>query len=154
MSFSSPSSLPPPHLTSQDVEHLNALALAHYIVGVVIALSGFLGIFHFGIGVAMLTGLLPAKPEEQAMLTFMGAMFAGMAGLFMVMLWTLGAAVIWGGRNLKRRGSWMLAMVVAAVLLTYTPIGTVLGVLTMVVLLRPNVKAVFQSSAAASGGLM
>jgi hypothetical protein len=149
MSFDSPSAIPPPHLTPQDVEHLKTLAIVHYIVGVVIALSGFMGIFHFGIGVAMLVGAFPAKPEEQAMLTFMGAMFAGMAGLFMVMLWTLGAAVIWGGRNLQRRGSWMMGMVISVVLLAYTPIGTILGVLTMVVLLRPNVKAVFQSGAAA-----
>lgn len=132
-------------LTQQDVDHLKILAILHYVYGAMTALSGLFAIFHLGLGIAMLSGTIPVKPEEAEAMRAVGILFTSIAGFVILAAITLGAVIALGGRNLQRRGSWIFGMVVACLMLLSVPLGTVLGVFTIIVLLRPNVKAVFQS---------
>lgn len=63
--------------------------------------------------------------------------------------WALAAANIYAGRYLTRREKYTFCLVVAAVNCANTPIGTILGVFTIVVLMRPSVKQMFEASRAA-----
>ena len=53
-------------------------------------------------------------------------------------------AVILAGRFLARRTHYMYCLIVAGIECLFTPFGTVLGVFTIVVLVQPAVKAIFQ----------
>jgi hypothetical protein len=48
------------------------------------------------------------------------------------------------GRMLQRRRGYTYCVVMAAIACAFTPIGAVLGVFTLIVLLRPSVKALFR----------
>jgi hypothetical protein len=67
--------------------------------------------------------------------------------------WALAIAVAMAGSQLKRRAAYNYCLVVAGIECIFMPFGTVLGVLTLIVLMRPSVKALFgepPSSAASS----
>jgi hypothetical protein len=138
-----PSVLPPPNLTSQDVEHLKIVAILHYFAGGLFALTGFASIIHLSLGVLMLSGAVPMKPSEQAEATVIGAIFTGVALIWMLSWWMFAIVIAIGGRNLQLRRSWGFALVVALLLAIHAPLGTLLGVFTILILLRPTVKAVF-----------
>ena len=58
--------------------------------------------------------------------------------------WTLAIAIFLAGRFLTRRAHYMYCFVVAAIECLLMPFGTILGVFTIIVLVRPSVKALFQ----------
>lgn len=57
--------------------------------------------------------------------------------------WTLGLLVIYVGVQLRRQRRRTLCIVIAAILCDSVPLGTILGVFTLVVLFRPSVQALF-----------
>jgi hypothetical protein len=61
----------------------------------------------------------------------------------MAAMWTFAAAVVIAGQKLAARTSYTYCLVVAAIECMFTPFGTVLGVLTIIVLMRPSVKKLF-----------
>ena len=62
-------------------------------------------------------------------------------------LLTLAGFVAYAGRCLSQQRRYLLCMIVAGLACLFTPIGTILGVFTLVVLLRPQVKAAFAGPA-------
>ncbi len=55
------------------------------------------------------------------------------------------------GRKLARRRSWTFCLVVASIECLFMPYGTVLGVFTIIVLLRPTVKELFAVNSVSGG---
>jgi hypothetical protein len=68
-----------------------------------------------------------------------GAIGAAIAGVLTLCL-------IWSGYCLRKRRLRVLSMLVAVVSCLFFPLGTALGVFTLIVLNRPAVKAVFGAS--------
>lgn len=66
-----------------------------------------------------------------------------LALMMIVSMWAMAIAIWMAGRCLKRRTAYNYCLVVAAIECTFMPFGTVLGVLTILVLTRPSVKALF-----------
>ena len=62
---------------------------------------------------------------------------------FMAYLWTLAVLLFLTGRNIDRRRHHTFCLVVACVECLFLPLGTVLGIFTIAVLLRPSVKGLF-----------
>jgi hypothetical protein len=58
-------------------------------------------------------------------------------------LLALATALVCAGNFLRQRRHWLYCLVVAALSCAWFPFGTVLGVLTILVLARPEVKARF-----------
>ena len=141
--MASPPLLPPPSLTPQDVEHLKTVAILHYLAAALFALTGCLSILHLGLGIAILTGVMPMQPSEREGAAFTGTIFTAVGLIWMVGWWMMAVVIALGGRNLQLRRSWPFAMIVAVLLAMHAPLGTLLGVFTIVILVRPNVKAVF-----------
>jgi hypothetical protein len=56
--------------------------------------------------------------------------------------------VFLAGRNLAQQRRYTFCLVIAGLLCIFIPFGTVLGVFTIVVLVRPSVKALFEQQAA------
>ena len=55
----------------------------------------------------------------------------------------MAACVALAGRELARHGGYTYCLIVAAIECLFMPFGTALGVLTLIVLMRPSVKAQF-----------
>ena len=145
----SPAPVPPPLATvpvfsTQDADHLRMLAIAHYVVGGLIALFF---IIHIVLGITALTGNLPmnsgGQPSSPAEQRLFGWMFTIIGCVIVFGGVTLGAFVAYAGRCLTRRRRYLLCLIVAGLACLFAPVGTVLGVFSLITLLRPQVKAVF-----------
>ena len=130
---------------SQDSEHLKLLAIFHYVVAGITALFACIPFLHFFMGLALTTGAFPdTDPEAQAV----GIFIMVFAGLFIVAGWTLAALIAFSGRNLQTRRRYTFCLVMAGVECIFMPFGTVLGVFTIIVLMRDSVKLLFGRPAA------
>ena len=122
---------------NQDEQYLRLLSIFHYVVGALAAFFACIPLIHFCIGVAMLTGAIDDAPP------FVGLMFVVMSVVTVTFGWIFAICLIVAGRNLARRKRYMFCLVMAAISCMFTPFGTVLGVFTIVLLMRPSVKELF-----------
>jgi hypothetical protein len=72
-----------------------------------------------------------------------GWLFTLMGGGAVILGWALGILTIYAGRCLKQHKAYNLAFVLACLNCLHAPLGTALGVFTLLVLSRPSVKALF-----------
>jgi O-antigen/teichoic acid export membrane protein len=72
-----------------------------------------------------------------------GWIFVIFAGVMIVCGLTLAGFMAYAGRCLTQRRRYTLCLVVAALSCMLMPFGTVLGIFTLIVLMRPPVKAAF-----------
>ena len=132
---------------NQDKEHLDLLAIFHYVVAGITALIACFPIIHLVMGLILLIGSATAgsnTPREGAALMFvMGLFFVIIPALFIATGWTIALFIFLAGRRLHRRAAWKFCLVVAAIECVVMPFGTVLGVFTIVVLSRASVKELF-----------
>ncbi|WP_422508986.1 hypothetical protein [Stenotrophomonas sp. GZD-301] len=137
---------PPALLPLEDQGYLRLLSIFHYVVAGLMALFSLFPLLYIGIGLGIVNGWFPANnqasggPSDQ----MAGWLFVGMGALFLVTCLTMTSLMVLAGRSLAQRRRHTLCLVVAALSCLFTPFGTVLGVFTLVVLLKPAVKAAFQ----------
>jgi hypothetical protein len=124
----------------QDAEHLRLLALFHTIAGVLMVLFGCFPIVHVTVGIAALMG---AGPPGEEMPRFVGVLFTVIGLSLMLLCWGLAACLLCASRCLRERRHHTFCLVVAGVSCLWMPIGTVLGIFTILVLVRPSVRADF-----------
>ena len=134
-------------MDAESAGHLRLLSIFHYVLAGLGGLASLLPVLHIALGVAMLTGSL--GPDENAPPEAFGWLFVGFGAFVMLMGFGCVALFVIAGRSLARRRHWTLCMVVAAIACAFFPIGTALGVLTIVVLAKPQVKAAFGEVAGA-----
>lgn len=116
--------------------------------GLTLALA-CIGIVHTFIGLMMLRGQFPGPggPGAQGLSPeTLGWLFLLMGASFVVVGWTLGAFTIYSGVCLRRHRRRTLSIVVAALNCISFPIGTTLGVFTLIVLMRPSVARLYEES--------
>lgn len=143
-----PAALPP---GAQDADHLRLLSIFHYVVGGIIALFSLLPVIHLVLGLAMVGGYLPVDARDGSDPVdprLFGWIFVAVAACFIVGGLTLAGFIAYAGRCLAQRRRYLLCMIVAGISCCLMPFGTVLGVFTLVVLLRPTVKQAFATPAA------
>jgi len=121
----------------EDEQYLKLLSVFHYVVGGLAACFACIPIIHLSIGIAMLVGAIDDAPEFVGVFLVLIAMFAILVG------WTLAVCIIIAGRCLAKRRRYMFCLVMAAISCVFMPFGTVLGVFTIIVLMRPSVKELF-----------
>jgi hypothetical protein len=130
---------------NEDSEHLKLLSVFHYVVAGLLALIGCCPVFHLILGGAILSGAME-EPGRAGPPRAVGLIVIAMALIFMVIPWALAGAVALAGWKLSRRKSHTYCLVCAALMCMFMPVGTVLGVFTIMVLMRPTVKAMFEES--------
>ena len=131
---------------SQDAQHLQLLAIFHYVCAGIIALFACFPIIHLFMGLAMVFSprtFTPPNSGPQPPFEVVGWIFIFFAGAFMLFGWTFAALVAWAGRCLSRRVRYTFCLVMGAIVCVFMPFGTVLGVFTVIVLMRPTVKPLF-----------
>jgi len=132
---------------TQDEQYLKLLSVFHYIVAGLTALFSCFFLIHIAMGVAMLCG---AFDGEDTPPRFMGLFFIIFPSIFILASWILAGFIIATGVNLKRHSRRTFCMVIAAIECIFMPFGTVLGVFTIVVLMKESVKQLFEAPKAIS----
>jgi hypothetical protein len=126
---------------NKDEEHLKLLSIFHYIVG---GLAGFFACFpiiHFCIGVLMLADASRGGPP-----VVLGLFFIMMSLTFIILGWALAICLIISGRYLALKERYKFCFAIACISCVLIPYGTVLGVFTIIVLMRPSVKELFAAT--------
>src|SRR5688572_159480 len=117
----------------QDEQHLDLLAVFHYVVGGVCGLFSLFPILHVALGLAMASGRIEPHDQEGVVRLF-GVFFVVLGTSFIVLGLTFSVLLAYAGRCLAKRRRHMFCMVMAALACMAFPFGTVLGVLTLLVL--------------------
>jgi hypothetical protein len=136
---------------NQDQEQLRLLSIFHYVIGGLMALAACLPIIHLCFGIAMIVqpdAFKGNRPEQDFPLQAFGWFFVAFASVAILIGWTCAVLVVVAGRNLARHRHYTFCIVIAAVACMFVPLGTILGVFTIIVLLRPSVKALFEQASA------
>lgn len=141
--------LPSPAMTTNDVERqLDLLGLFHYILAGITGVFALFPVLHLAVGLWMVGGGLTeqaAKPGQAPMdPQLFGWLFVAIASMLIAFGLALATLLGIAGRRLKQRRSHTFCLVVAGLACLNMPLGTVLGVFTLVVLTRPGVRETFE----------
>jgi hypothetical protein len=130
---------------SPDEEHLNLLAIFHYIVGGLMALFACFALIYVLLGVALVASpsMLSDGHSANAPPAAVGIFLAAFGIVFFLIGATLGTCTIVSGRHLSKHQKYNFSFVMACIECIWIPFGTILGVFTLIVLSRPSVKALF-----------
>jgi len=134
---------------AQDLQHLQLLSIFHYVVAGMAGLCALLPIFHLVIGLMFATQAVSGQDAEIG--RAIGWMFVAFASLFILGGLTFAACLALAGRFLGQRTHYTFCLVMAGMACVFVPLGTVLGVFTLIVLVRPSVKALFEGVPAPAG---
>jgi len=134
----------------RDEDNLRLLSVFHYVMGGYTALVSCVFLTHFFMGIAMLNGSFGTHPNDPPQ--FMGWLFTLLGGGAVVTGWIVGGLTIYAGKLLQERRGYKLNFVLSCINCLQMPIGTALGVFTLIVLMRPSVKALFGVPDVMSGG--
>ncbi len=140
---------------NQDLEHLRLLSIFHYVVAGLGALFSCLPVFHLGLGLMMLLApeVLEHGPHgNPGALRVVGLFLTAVPAMLIFAGWAIAFCVFLAGQFLGRHRHYTFCLVMADILCMMVPFGTVLGVFTILVLVRPSVKALFDQDAAGSLG--
>lgn len=125
---------------THDERVLDLLGVFHYVVGGLMILGASIFLIHMAMGVAILTGQFPdSDPPPE----FMGWFFVVLPGIVILLGWTLAGFIIHAGRNLRRRKAHGLCLAMAGIECIFMPFGTILGVFTLVTLMKEEVRLLF-----------
>ena len=110
-----------------------------------VALFALMPIFHFVAGASLFFGPGLFGPGAGRLFTALGGGFLMVfAGIWMCIGWSLAALLAVAGIYLARQQHHTFCLVLACVeAITCVPFGTLLGIFTIVVLLRPSVRTAF-----------
>lgn len=132
---------------TQDEDHLRMLAIGHYVVGGLLAFVACIPLIHLTIGLMIVfRPEMFGDPAKQP--AIIGWLFAGIAAVLILAGWFLAILIICAGRCLHRHRYYTFCFIMACLACMFMPIGTALGVLTLIVLVRPTVKQLFEKPAA------
>lgn len=132
---------------NQDEQNLNLLSIFHYILGALTALGASVFLIHVGIGIAMIRGVFDGKDAPP---DAVGWLFVVMGSLAVFCGWTLGILMVVAGRKLKAHRSRIFCLVIAGIECMIMPLGTVLGIFTIITLLKDSVVALFAANGQSS----
>ena len=133
-----------------DEEHLKLLSIGYVVSGSMSALFSLMGLLYAGMGVMVFTlGAAEAKngPKPSQAPPVELAWFFGVFGL--ILFFALVAVALCkfkAAHCIKKRTGRTFCMVVAAISCFAIPYGTLLGVFSFMVLFRPSVAKLFESS--------
>lgn len=130
-------------MNNDDKQYLKLLSIFHYIVGAMTALFSFFPLIHIAIGIAMLCGAFEGKDAPPR---FLGLFFVILPSIFMLCGWAMAVCIIVAGRKLARYRARTYCLVIAAIECIFVPFGTILGVFTIIMLMKDSVKAMFAAS--------
>lgn len=126
---------------NQDLEHLRWLSIGFYVNAAIIALFSCIPFIHLFVGIAIVSGSF--ENVKDAPPPFFGWFFVGIASAFIVSGFALAICNFLAGKFLNQHQKYTFCFVMACVNCAFAPLGTILGIFTIIVLVREPVKALF-----------
>ncbi len=121
-------------------DDLRLLSIFHWVLAGVAVLFSALPAAYLALGVAMVRGRFgPSHPHPEPF----GWLMVAVGIAFVVLGLAYAGLVACAGRCLARTRHWTFVIVVAALSCAFFPVGTALGVFTIVVLSKPDVRILF-----------
>ena len=131
--------------TNSQTQNLNLISIFHYVVAALIYLKGAMGFVMMGIGGIAVAGILHDQPNDMGITLFVvGLIFFAGPMVFMTITWAIATAVLVSGRRIAKRTNLTYCQVVAGLECLCIPFGTILGVISLILLTRDDVKNQFQ----------
>ena len=131
---------------NQDLDQIKILAIFHFIVAAIAGVFACFPIFHLMMGISMLTGSFFSGETPTDMpfpFSMFGLMFTLIPAAIILLGWAFAISLAISGYFLIKKQNYLFCMIMAGISCIFTPFGTVLGVFTIVVLMRPSVKELF-----------
>jgi hypothetical protein len=130
---------------NRDEEHLQLLAIFHYVVAGLAALFSLFPLLYTTVGAIFIFAARhgTAKPGEDLPPQFLGWIFAVLGSLLFLMGIAMAICILIAGRSLALRKRYSFALVMSCIECLFIPFGTILGVFTIVVLSRESVRGLF-----------
>jgi hypothetical protein len=132
---------------NDDVQNLRWLTIGHYICAAITAMFACFPLIYVTLGLVFLFMPPPANGAEVFPARAFGLIFAVIGSAAALCGWAFAALIFVAGRSLGARKRHTFCIVIAAICCAFFPVGTALGVFTILVLSRPAVKAMFQQQA-------
>ena len=127
---------------TKDENHLGILSTFYYVVAALAGIFSCMPFIHITIGVAMLLGVMDSSTGE-APPAFLGWIFIIVGALVSLMGFAYTVMLILTGRFLKHRRHYTFCLVIAGMSCLFMPFGTVLGIFSIILLSKPELKAMF-----------
>jgi hypothetical protein len=126
-----------------DDHNLRLLSIFHYVLSGIMAVAGFVPFIHIAMGIAMVSGAFDQGPQPFPFPPEFGWVFIIFAAGFILIAWAMAVGIGIAGRRISQRRSYLFCLIMAGIECTFSPLGTVLGVFTILVLMKPRVKKMF-----------
>ena len=139
-------------MNNSDLEHLRYLRIGHFINAGILFVIALFPIIYMVIGVAMIAGAFEGEKDPPP--ESLGFFFIVIGIVVMVMFAALAVLNLFAARALRDQKNWIFCVIMAAVNIMFSPLGIVIGVFSLVVLLRESVKQLFASGAQPISGQM
>lgn len=127
---------------NKDYEHLKWLSVGFYVYAGLTALFACFPFIHLFVGIAMVSGSFDDGKNPPP--PFFGWFFIGIASVFILLGFALAICNFLAGKYLKQQTKYTFCFVIAVINCMFAPLGTILGIFTIIVLLRDSVKALFE----------
>ena len=133
---------------SQDREHLQLLAIFHYVVAGLAAVFSFFPLLYTTVGAIFIFAARhgTAKPGEDLPPEFLGWIFAVLGSVLFLIGIAMAICILMTGRSHALRKRYSFVLVMACIECLFIPFGTILGVFTIVVLSRESVRGLFSTA--------
>jgi hypothetical protein len=123
-------------------DHLQILAFFHFAVGAMIAMVALVPLALFFAGSELSApGAEEVVRTEGARVAHLASFGCGLVALAVGL--AVGATVAFAGRFLLARRGFRFCLAAAVLACLFVPIGTALGAVTLTLLLRPDIRALF-----------
>jgi len=154
MTDPTPLSYQTPQSPSGDLSSLRVLSILHYVWGGLIMLFSCFFLIYIIVGILMASGAMnmrpPAAPGMSRTVTAtagpppeIGYLFVIGGGCGLIFGWAIGICTIISGRKMATRRSRIFSIVIAGINCISFPLGTTLGVFTIIVLAKQSVKDLY-----------
>jgi hypothetical protein len=125
-------------------EQLRLLSIFHYVVAGLAGLFSLFPLAYVGVGAFFLLGTFSSAGHDPGPPpAFLGWILIGVGSVMCLVGLAYVVLMIVAGRSLAQRRRYVLCMVAAASSCMFMPFGTVLGVFTILVLVKPEVQQMF-----------
>jgi hypothetical protein len=128
----------------KDLQYLKILSIFYFVIGGLIALLSCFALIYLFIGVMFVSTPMPSgsgTPPPPAL----GWFFIIISIAVILVGWTWAAALMVAGWLLGRCRRYLYCLVMGCSVLLFQPLGTILGIFTIILLIRPTVKRLFET---------
>jgi len=128
---------------NQDLQHIKLLSIFYYVVGGLLALFSCFALIYLVMGVVFLAAPPPSGggPPPPAAI---GWLFIVLSLGALLIGWTWAACLMFAGWYLSQCKYYTYCLVMGCTACLFNPFGTILGVFTIILLVRPSVKRLFE----------